>query len=202
VVTKAGEQFAEFYKATILPSALIDLPIQICVVTDELDEMVRHYADRLGIGPWWVKDHQPPELQRMKLRGRPVEFSMRVALAWTSGFNWEIIQPLSGENVYREFLDIRGEGIQHVAVRPRGRTFEESYSDFRSRGFEPLQECEWRGVRVAYFQTEKLLGTAIELLDLPEGYVLPQPDYWYPDPSGTGVRDPCVFRSGSHSRSS
>lgn len=173
---------AERYKATVLPSALVDDPIQICVVTHDLDAMVRHYADRLGIGPWWIKDHRAPEMRNMRLRGQPANFSMRVALAWTSGFNWEIIQPLEGDNVYREFLDSRGPGVQHVAVRPRGRTFDEAFDDFCSRGFQPLQECEWNGVRVAYFQTESLLGTALELLDYPPGYELPDPDIWYPEP--------------------
>lgn len=172
----------EIYKATTLPTAMIGDLIQTCVVTHDLDSMVRHYADCLGIGPWWVKDHGPPELANTRLRGEPVEFGMRVALAWTGDFNWEIIQPLSGPNVYSEYLATRGAGIQHVAVSPRQMTFDDAYSRLCRMGFPPLQECEWLGVRVAYFQTEALLGTSIELLDRPLEFRLPDPDYWYPAP--------------------
>lgn len=172
----------EAYKGTVLPSALLDDPIQICVVTEDLDAMVRCYADLFGIGPWWIKDHAAPEMCNMRLRGEPAEFSMRVALAWSSSFNWEIIQPLDGPSVYREFLARRGEGVQHIAVRPRHGSFDEAYVGLRARGFEPLQECEWRGVRVAYFQTEDVAGTVVELLEHPAGFTLPEPDYWYPVP--------------------
>lgn len=170
----------EQYKMTVLPGAFVEDPLQLCVVTDDLDTMVRDYADRLGIGPWWIQDHVPPELHNTKLRGVPTEFSMRVALAWTPGFNWEVIQPLEGPSVYREFLAAHGPGVQHVAVRPRNRSFDEAYQDFVGRGFKPLQECEWRGIRVAYFQTEAAAGAALELLEFPPGYQLPEPDRWYP----------------------
>ena len=175
-----GELTPEQYKMRALPRAFVDDPIQLCVVTDDLDSMVRHYADSLGIGPWWIQDHVPPELHNTKLRGVPTLFSMRVALAWTSGFNWEIIQPLDGRSVYREFLAAHGPGVQHVAVRPQNRSFDAAYGEFLERGFLPLQECEWRGIRVAYFQTEAAAGTAFELLDFPRGYQLPEPDRWYP----------------------
>jgi hypothetical protein len=177
---------AERFRDLVLPTALVDDPIQICVVTDDLDGMVRDYADRLGIGPWWIQDHAPPELHGTRIRGKPVAFSMRVALAWTSGFNWEVIQPLAGPSVYREFLDRHGPGVQHVAIRPRGRTFDEAHAEFVARGFLPLQECEWRGVRVAYFQTEAAAGAAFELLEFPPGWELPEPDRWYPPRAALG----------------
>jgi hypothetical protein len=172
----AAAQYAE----AVLPNALVDDLIQLCVVTEDLDGMVRSYADRLGIGPWWIQDHAAPDLQDTKVRGRPTALSMRVALAWSRGFNWEIIQPLEGPSVYWEYLLKYGPGVQHVAVRPRDRSFDEAYGEFLARGFKPLQECQWRGVRVAYFQTEDAAGTAFELLDFPPGYQLPEPDRWYP----------------------
>jgi hypothetical protein len=33
---------------------------------------------------------------------------------------WEIVQPLTGPNIYEEFLDRHGEGIHHVAVDCKG----------------------------------------------------------------------------------
>jgi hypothetical protein len=112
---------------------------------------------------------------------------MCVALAWTSGFDWEVIQPLAGPSVYREFLDRHGAGVQHVAIRPCGRTFDQARAELVARGFLPLQKCEWRGVQVAYFQTETAAGTTFELLEFPPGCELPEPERWHPPRAALGM---------------
>jgi hypothetical protein len=37
-------------------------------------------------------------------------------------------------------------------------------------------------VHYAYLDTEGPLKTVLEIVDRPEGYVRPAPDYWYPEP--------------------
>ena len=98
------------YKQTDLANSFLDGTVQICVVTHDLDKAVRAYADRLGIGPWWIQDAKPPEMTETWIRGVETPFSMRLALAWTGDMMWEIIQPLTGPTVYKEFLETHGEG--------------------------------------------------------------------------------------------
>ena len=99
---------------TDLPNSIIGQTRQICIVTRDLDACVRNYADRMGIGPWWVQEYAPPVLTDRHYRGGPGQFSMRLALAWTGDLNWEIIEPLEGPSIYHEFLEEHGEGLQHV----------------------------------------------------------------------------------------
>ena len=158
---------------------------QICIVTRDLDAMVRRYADQLGIGPWWVNEYRPPELTDTSYRGKPAKFSMRLALAWTGALNWEIIQPLEGPNIYSDYLERNQEGMQHVGVMlsDLDMTWDECHATFRARGFEPIMEGRWNRVRFCYYDTLKASGTTIEVIDRPADFERPEPEYWYPQQS-------------------
>ena len=167
---------------TDLPNSLIGQTRQICIVTRDLDACIRNYADRMGIGPWWVQEYAPPDLTDRHFRGGPGQFSMRLALAWTGDLNWEVIEPLEGPSIYHEFLDEHGEGLQHVGflLQDTGLDMDGCIADMEARGFARVMSGGWRGVRFCYFQTEDALKTTLELIYRPEGYQRPDPLYWYP----------------------
>ena len=170
------------YLFSDLPNSLIDETVQVCVVTRNLDAAVKRFADRMGIGPWWVQNYEPPLLTHTTFRGKPTAYSMRLALAWTGQMNWEIIQPLKGPSIYQEFLDEHGEGVQHAGVflSDLGVGWDECYEVFAQRGFKPIQEGRWREVRFCYFDTEGATHTTFEVIDRPPGWERPEPQYWYP----------------------
>ena len=140
---------------TDLPNSIIGQTRQICIVTRDLDACVRNYADRMGIGPWWVQEYAPPVLTDRHYRGGPGQFSMRLALAWTGDLNWEIIEPLEGPSIYHEFLEEHGEGLQHVGflLQDTGLDWDACVADMEARGFARVMSGGWRGVRFCYFQT-------------------------------------------------
>ena len=171
---------------TDLPNSLIGETRQICIVTRDLDACIHSYADRMGIGPWWIQEYAAPELFDTHFRGEPGRFSMRLALAWTGDLNWEIIQPLEGPSIYHEFLEAHGEGLQHAAVllEDTGLDWDACVAEFESRGFAPVMGGRWDKVRFCYFETEDALKTTIELVFRPKGYVRPAPLRWYPEIKG------------------
>ncbi len=166
-----------------LPNSFIPETRQICVVTRDLDAMIRRYSDQLGIGPWWVNEYKSPDLVETTYRGKPADYSMRLAIAWTGSVNWEIIQPLNGPSIYHDYLDLNQEGVQHVGIllSELKMSWPECYDNFESRGFEPIQEGRWKQVRFCYFDTLATAGTTIEIIDRPEDFERPPPLYWYPD---------------------
>ena len=141
------------YKDGYLPNSLFRETVQLCVVTRDLDTLVRHYADRLGVGPWGGQQYEAPLLTGRTYRGQPAAYTMRLALAWTGQLNWEIIQPLEGPSLYHDFLEAHGEGIHHVGVLLKDMDIDwpEVYRRFAERGFEAVQEGNWAGVQFAYF---------------------------------------------------
>ncbi|MDR5804861.1 VOC family protein [Caballeronia sp. LZ001] len=167
---------------------LVKRVTQVGLVVRDLDAALREYADKLGIGPWRVYTYAPPKLTDTKVRGVPVPFSMKLALAVTQDTMWELIQPLDGPSIYAEFLREHGEGIHHVMV-DTGRTRGDVTKEFLERGWHSIMEGKFLGAQFEYYGTEASLATTIEVCYLPSDWTRPEPDYWYPSnpqPSAEG----------------
>ncbi|GHF67354.1 VOC family protein [Seohaeicola zhoushanensis] len=150
---------------------------QVCVVVEDLDATIRGYWESAGIGPWAV---WTPALTDMRIRGREEAFSMKLALAWTNGFMWEVVQPLEGPSIYREHLDRKGEGLHHALVQTSDAGFEATMEQCRQRGLPPLMEGTWGQTRFAYVDGEGPLKMILEVFHRAEGTVRPEADYFYP----------------------
>ena len=164
----------------VLGNGLVSGVQQVALVVNDLDLTMSKYTETLGIGPWWVTLYGPPRLTEMRIRGAEISYSMKLAIAWTGDTMWELIQPVSGPSIYKEFLEASGEGVHHILVEHRGMEFETAISAFSARGCPPLMEGRFGEVRFAYIDTEGPLKTVLEIVERPEGFVRPEPDYWYP----------------------
>ena len=89
---------------------------QIGVVVRDLDKTMKHYTDLLGWGPWNVYEHTSPSLHGTHLHGKPAVYSMLCAETMVGDMCYELIQPLEGESIYKEWLEEHGEGLHHIAV--------------------------------------------------------------------------------------
>ena len=164
----------------MLPNGFVSDVQQVALVVRNLDATLEEYTNRLGIGPWRVMLCEPPRLTDMRIRGEPIGYSMRLAVAQTGRTMWEIIEPLDGPSIYQEFLDEHGEGIHHLVVEHEGLDFDEALARFGASGCPPLMEGCLDGIRYAYVESEGPLKTTFELVHRPPGHERPAPDYWYP----------------------
>jgi methylmalonyl-CoA/ethylmalonyl-CoA epimerase len=154
---------------------------QVALVVRHLDQALEGYTN-LGIGPWWVSLYGPPRLTDMRIRGEAIPYSMKLAIAWTGGTMWELIEPVDGPSIYKEFLASHGEGLHHILVEHHGLDFDTALATFTKRGCPPLMEGRFGEVRFAYVETAGALKTVLEIVHRPPGFVRPTPDYWYPSP--------------------
>jgi hypothetical protein len=156
---------------------------QVGFVVKDIDRAMAAYW-RAGVGPWRVYTYGAPLVKEITYRGKPGNWRFRIALAnLGEGFSLELIQPLSGESIYSEFLEQHGEGgIQHlgIVVENLDRVVEEA----RRAGYEVIQSGRGHGVRgdgkFAYLSTQDDLFTIYELIELvSERYA---PERVYPEP--------------------
>ena len=164
----------------MLPNGFVSDVQQVALVVRDLDATLKEYTNRLGIGPWRVMLCEPPRLTEMRIRGEPIGYSMRLAVAQTGRTMWEIIEPVDGPSIYQEFLDEHGEGIHHLVVEHEGLDYDEALARFGERGCPPLMEGCLDGIRYAYVESEGPLKTTFELVHRPPGHERVAPDYWYP----------------------
>lgn len=122
------------------------------VAVKNLDEAVGIYRDILGF----------------KLLGVHVltERKVKVAFLSTGGeTSIELLEPLGSDSPVEKFLENRGEGIHHVAVRVDD--IESVLEEFRKKGVMLVDEKPRTGVRgrkVAFIHPKSAKGVLLELV--------------------------------------
>ena len=150
-------------------------PAQIGFVVRDVERAAREFDARLGAGPWrgWLFG---PQGQGREYRGRPAEWSLRLALNERSP-QFELIQPLDGPSIHADWLEERGEGFQHVAyVVP---SLEQIASEMEATGHPAVARIHAFGAAgdgaAAYFDTVDALGFMVEAVEPPAR--MPPPDF-------------------------
>jgi len=87
---------------------------RIGIVVENLEEVTVNYQDILGIGPWDISEYASPALHDITYRGEAVNTKWRTALANVGDVQLALLQPVSGDNLYSEFIRKHGEGIHHL----------------------------------------------------------------------------------------
>jgi catechol 2,3-dioxygenase-like lactoylglutathione lyase family enzyme len=84
---------------------------QVGVVVRDMDKAVKRLSS-LGMGPFesWPL---PPDREEW-YRGQPHKAKVKISMARVGDVQLELIEPLEKKSVHKEFLDSKGEGIQHV----------------------------------------------------------------------------------------
>ena len=150
--------------------------VQLAFVVKNLEAGIACYRQIFGLTSWEVYTIAPPSLSQTIYRGRPGQFSMRQAVATAKdGLQYELIEPLTGPSIYQDFLELHGEGLHHIACEYSG-TFDNAVSQFSQAGMLPVMQGVWGGIRFAYLDTEKTVGTCIEIWDIPNNYKFPAPE--------------------------
>ncbi|MFN8376702.1 MAG: VOC family protein [Anaerolineae bacterium] len=160
---------------------------QVCVMSSDIEATARGF-NQLGIGPFKVWHYQPPMVSNTQLRKKPQHFTMKLGLAWVGAMEVEIIQPMEGESIYREYLAQHGTGLHHMSLGydsfPRAvKRMERQQIPVLQSGMlnapllvggmtlPPLPDFIAKpfGPRFAFFDSEKILGTVVEFAAVPPG---------------------------------
>jgi methylmalonyl-CoA/ethylmalonyl-CoA epimerase len=142
---------------------------QIGYVVESVDETVRNYHERFGIGDWKIYTYGPPLLRYMTRHGAPSSYSARIALSYFGESRIELIQNLEGDTVYSEFIQRHGYGVHHLGIYVPD--IQAALHEAREAGIEVTMEGAGFGLdgdgHFAYLDTDSLFGTTYELIQRP-----------------------------------
>lgn len=134
---------------------------QIAIVVRDVKASVKRYWEELGVGPWniWDLDHR--SMSEMTLRGKPGSYSFRVAMTTIGDVAIELVQPLEGHSIFKEFLDRKGEGLHHLKYKMEDT--DSTLHEFTKKGGRVLQSARIGDSSFYYLDTESKLGFVLEL---------------------------------------
>ncbi len=147
---------------------------QVCFIVHDLDKTMKSLWNTFGIGPWDIYRRDPNSksdseyITDMNYYGKPARFGYFMAGTRSAlgGIKIELIQPVEGDNVYRDFLRKHGEGIQHLGwyVVDSLETFAQTTRKLEQAGFPCIMSARVYSSAFAYFDTTKVLNTILEVI--------------------------------------
>ena len=147
----------------------VDTPAKIKVenitrigfVVRNLEETIKNYWTILGIGPWDIIQCVPPVVHDITYMGNPGNFTMKIASANAGKVKLEVIEPMSGDNIYRDFLAEHGEGLHHIQFHVNNQ--EETAQIMNRQGFQTMMRFGFLDGISAYYDTRDALKSIWEI---------------------------------------
>ena len=138
----------------------------IGVIVRDLDRAVEYY-ESLGIGPF-----EPPQnvtASARKVGGKPIfpdAIKLKAKIAKQSPVWLQLIQPVEGESLFKEFLKTKGEGVNHLGFHVDD--IEKEEARLVEKGLTVLYSSRFvKGGGVVNFDTRKVGGVLFELIQWP-----------------------------------
>ena len=149
---------------------------QVAIIVKDLDQAVKHYWEMFGIGPWHFYTYGKPLVKEMTYYGKPAEYKMRIALSNIGALRIELIEPLEGNSLYRDFIREHGYGVHHLGILVKDMA--KALADAEAHGLHMIMDGAGFGLdgdgHYAYLDTEDELGVTLEFIERPKGRVKPE----------------------------
>ncbi len=140
---------------------------QVCIVVHDVNKSIESLWNTFGIGPWKVFVIDSSILNEMTYHGKSAKFSFKMARTQNKigGFEIELMEPLEGNSIYRDFLREHGEGIHHLGWQRLNspEAVVETTKSLENAGFPCLMSGMSPDSSFAYIDTTKVLHTILEL---------------------------------------
>ena len=140
---------------------------QIAILVPDLMAAINHYHYDFGIGPWHIYTYAQPLVNQMTYHGKPADYAMKIGLSYFGPMRIELIQPLSGESIYADFIKEHGYGVHHFGLLVDD--MPSALDLAQEAGYEMIMDGSGFGLdgdgHYAYLDTEEKLGVTLELIE-------------------------------------
>lgn len=135
---------------------------QMGIVVWDIYEAAERYYKELGWGPWGIWDFATPDLEDVIYKGVKVEsLGLKVALYQAGTTQIELVQPLYGTTIHKDFLETQGEGFHHVKLYYPD--VDAALKKFAAMGIYPIQSGRFKEDVHVYLDTEERFGILYEI---------------------------------------
>ncbi len=142
---------------------------QIAWVVKDINTTLRFFQDVMGINNFSKVDTIRVKEFGATYYGKPSNAESLVALAYTGGIFIELIQPISGNSVFQDYIDKNpAGGIQHFAYSISVDKLNKIISEFSDKGFSVISSFDHPIAKIVFFDTTKEIGVMTEIMGVTE----------------------------------
>ena len=144
---------------------------QIGWVVPDINATVKFLEKSLGVDFPKPERYSAEDLN-IKYYGKVVPSDGLTTQTYNGGAFIELIQPLSGQSVFHDYLaKYPAGGVQHLAFRLPVSGFDQVIDDITKQGYSIIGEVDHPIARMKFFDTYKTTGVATEIMGItPDGW--------------------------------
>lgn len=132
--------------------------VKLGIVVRDVEKSAKKYWQVFGVGPWTLADMQAPKIVLHDRTHDQSPFSVRSGTASIGDLQIELLQPLSGQSSYAEFLGKYGNGIHHLSFG-YVEDADEMVATVQKQGYGiEMQGILGGNTEVTYLSTQQKLG--------------------------------------------
>jgi methylmalonyl-CoA/ethylmalonyl-CoA epimerase len=142
-------------------------PSQIAWVVSDLEKTKTFFKEMFG-----VKNFMPTGTTRLQdydgtYYGEKVDAENLVTMTYSGGTFIEIIQPISGKSIFKDYIDENPDGgVQHVAYSTPIANVDKVILDFENKGFTVVSRFDTSIAKIVFFDTRKEIGVFTEIMGI------------------------------------
>jgi catechol 2,3-dioxygenase-like lactoylglutathione lyase family enzyme len=141
---------------------------QIAWVVKDIKTSVRFFQEGLGINFSKVETIRVKEFGATYY-GKPSDAESLVAMAYSGGTFIELIQPVSGNSIFQDYIDKNpAGGMQHIAYSLPVAKLDKVISEFADKGFPVISSFNHPIAKIVFFDTCKEIGVMTEIMGITE----------------------------------
>ena len=145
---------------------------QVAWVVPDIKVAERFFLEVIGVPGFTKMENLRAQDLEGTYRGQPADFEFHLYLAYSGDSMLELIQPISGSSIFKDFLDQHsGGGVQHVAYTVPESDFEQAVTRLKNKGYSVVQSLHLPVAHVAFFDTSAEIGVATEIIGVTEAGV-------------------------------
>jgi len=142
-------------------------PTQIAWVVKDVEKSKTFFQEMFG-----VTNFSPTGTTRLQdyagtYYGQQVDAENLVAMTYSGGTFIEIIQPISGKSIFKNYIDNNPTGgVQHIAYSTPLANLDNVISDFERKGFIVVSSFDTPIAKIVFFDTREEIGVFTEIMGI------------------------------------
>ena len=139
---------------------------QIGIVVKDLEKIKLEMKRIFGLDP---VDNGIIRHKGVLYRGKPASCGVHIIHYDFFNIQIEFMAPVDGESIWKDFLDIHGNGLHHIRFNISDHeTVKKEMTDKGVETYQSGDSSHGAGIKFAYYDTEPTIGFIIETLNLSE----------------------------------
>lgn len=142
---------------------------QIAWVVPDINAAEKFFKEVMGIPHFDKAENFSTRDYAPTYYGKPSETISHVSMTWVGGSFIELIQPISGQSIFQDFLDKNpAGGIQHIAYRVPVADLDKVIAQMNDNGYPVVSSFDTSIAKIVFFDTTAVLGVMTEIMGITE----------------------------------